>query len=229
MTSPIFAGSPNTVKFEHLTPSASTSRVSISVPAADLSGSTTPRPSIGTGENVILQQNGESSSNGRSKSLISQKPKSLFDPSHLPSIYGRIQRISNLIIQASEDTNSLCVKDGAEIASTSNQTLENDQFNTLIPETISGPTPNIALGATTDDDVNSGYETALSMSIGQEDRGRNAQPTALAKSIVSDSVALRQAFVQAQRAIDTFEGGDMDIEEQEHLISLLEQYSEEQK
>ncbi|PWN33672.1 uncharacterized protein FA14DRAFT_64454 [Meira miltonrushii] len=230
MASPNFAGSPNTVKFEHLTPSAATPRVSISVPAADLSGSTTPRPSIGTGENAIIQQNGELSSNGRSTNAIPQKPASLFDPSHLPSIYGRIQKISNLIVQASEDANSLSVKDaGGAAASTSNQALDNDQFNTLDQDSSSGPAPNIALGATTDDDVNSGYETALSMSVGQEDRGRNAQPTDLAKSIVSESVALRQAFVQAQRAIDTFEGGDMDIEEQEHLISLLEQYGGEQK
>ena len=67
------------------------------------------------------------------------------------------------------------------------------------------------------------------MSIGQEDRGRNAQPTDLAKSIVSESVALKQAFAQAQIAIDTLEGGDMDLEEQEHLIFLLEEYSKEQK
>lgn len=229
MASPTFAGSPNTVKFEHLTPSAATPRVSISLPTADVSGSTTPRPSIGAGENVILQQNGGLGSSGLGTNTIPQKPTSLFDPSHLPSIYGRIQRISNLIVQASEDANSLSIKDASGAASTSNQTLDDDQFNTLAQDSISVPAPNIALGATTDDDVNSGYETALSMSIGQEDRGRNAQPTDLAKSIVSESVALRQAFIQAQRAIDTFEGGDMDIEEQEHLISLLEQYSQEQK
>lgn len=225
MASPIFAGSPNTVKFEHLTPSAATPRVSISVPTADLSGSTTPRPSIGTGDNVNLAQNGESSSNGRN---TIKKPTSFFDPSHLPSIYGRIQKISNLIVQASEDANSLSVKDiNGLAASTSDQTVDNDQFNTLAP--ITGPAPNIALGATTDDDVNNGYETALSMSIGQEDRGRNAQPTELAKSIVSESVALKQAFAQAQIAIDTLEGGDMDLEEQQHLIFLLEEYSKEQK
>lgn len=231
MASPTLANSPNTVKFEHLTPSSATPRVSINVPASDVSGFTTPRPSIGTGENTISQeQNGEPNSREGNTKSISQKSASLFDPSHLPSIYERLQRISKLVIQASEDPNSLTMKDVKGTGSDSNQTQEKNQQNSHTSDLNSGPAPNIALGATTDDDINSGYETALSMSVGQEgDRDRNAEPTVLAKSIVQESVALRQAFIQAQRAIDTFEGGDMDIEEQEHLISLLEEYSEEQK
>lgn len=152
---------------------------------------------------------------------------SLFDPNHIPSLHSRITKISKLLVEASDNAKSLSVlKEEADGAH--QKAIKNESEHVSALSSHKGP--DIALGATTDDDTTTGYETALSLTVDRaNDQGKNMQPTELAKSLVTESTGLREAFVNARRAIDSLEGGDMDLAEQEKLIDLLENYSRVQR
>lgn len=243
MASPAFAGSPVNVKLETGS-SAATPRPA---PGTSLTVPTTAQPSRAT--TPRMPGGAETASQDLASSARPAQPPSkvsLFDPTHIPSVYGRIQTLSKLIIAASADAHSLAVPRAGTTgekqepeegqAGQSTNTGDGAQAAAASSDSIAPPLgtpndgPNIALGASTDDDVNSGYEAALFLSAGNDEaRDRNVQPTALAEALVHESVGLRDAFARAQQAIGSLEGGDMDIEEQEHLIELLSQYSEQQR
>lgn len=151
-----------------------------------------------------------------------QQHTSLFDGTHITTLYGRIGSLSNLIIKASQDPNSLAVP-SSEGADAKDEDVAMTEADLARQSTLA---PNIALGATTDDDVDAGYESALFAAQARSDR--DARPTELAQSIVRESVELREAFRRAQQSIAQLEGGEMDIEEQHNLLAMLNEYSGEQ-
>lgn len=152
---------------------------------------------------------------------------SLFAADHIPTLYHRIQKISKLLIQASDDANSLLVVQSDTLTA---HEVGKGLDDAKMKETTS-LRPDITMGAMTEDDVTDGYEAALALSMDTEGReGQNqVKRTELAYSIVRESQALRDAFQNAQAAIDSMEGGEMDIEEQEALLKLLQDYSDDQK
>lgn len=152
---------------------------------------------------------------------------SLFDPRHIPTLLPRIRRLSELIVASNANANSLTASDEIKREDGPQGAGKSDNFKASpSPDALQGP--NVALGASTDDDdATAGYETALSISFHNTvgDGSGNIKPSALAQSLVRESMGLRDAFADARRAIDTLEGADMDIEEQERLITVLESYA----
>lgn len=159
---------------------------------------------------------------GASLKEVDTRPSNLFDPTHIPTILPRIQLLSRLLIEASNSANSLSVSQ-EQPSNTSNQVKPTTTTTTTI---ISGP--DLAMGAMDEDDVNDGFEAALTLSFGVDEGQQKIKRTELAHDIVRESRALREAFDRASNAINSIEGGEMDIEEQEKLIKLLRDYSGEQ-
>lgn len=156
----------------------------------------------------------------------------LFDPTHIPTIFPRIQSISRLLIEASNTAHSLSIPQQQQ------QVDENGANNqTKVPATTIASTsnfvssgPDFAMGAMDEDDVNSGFEAALGFSFNNDgDHQEKIKRTELAHTIVKESRGLRDAFDCAREAINNLEGGEMDIDEQEMLILMLEKYREEQR
>lgn len=148
----------------------------------------------------------------------------MFDGTHITTLYGRIAHLSSLIVQASDDANSLSVR-STNVENTT--TVKDGDTAMAEPEpTFVKAAPNIALGAMTDDDVDAGYEAALFAA--QVRRDSNAKPTDLAQAIVREGIALRQAFKRAHESIANLPGGEMDIDEQQDLLAILRAYSDEQ-
>lgn len=150
-------------------------------------------------------------------------PSNLFDSTHIPTLYPRIQSLSKLIIEASNNPHSLSIpqeqpSSGSQAKLASTSTTSN---------VISGP--DLAMGAMDEDDVNDGFEAALTLSFGIDEGQQKIKRTQLAHKIVSESRGLREAFDRARTAIDSIDGGEMDIDEQERLIRLLRDYSGEQE
>lgn len=148
----------------------------------------------------------------------------LFDPTHIPTIYPRIQLLSRLLIEASNNAHSMAVP---QEQSTSVQTKAPTTAAASSANLISGP--DLAMGAMDEDDVNDGFEATLTLSFGVDEGQQKVKRTELAQSIVRESRGLREAFDRAKVAIDSIKGGDMDIEEQERLIALLQSHSAEQR
>jgi hypothetical protein len=155
---------------------------------------------------------------------IIETDANLFDPTHIPTIYPRIQLLSRLLIEASNSVHSLSIQ---EEQSTSDQAKPPTMAAASSSNVISGP--DLAMGAMDEDDVNDGFEAALSLSFGVDEGQQKIKRTELAQSIVRESRGLREAFDRAKVAINSIEGGEMDIEEQERLITLLRDYSAEQE
>lgn len=158
-----------------------------------------------------------------SHTKVDAAPSNLFDPSHIPTLYPRIQLLSRLIIEASNNPHSLSIPQ--EQISDSNQAKA--ASTTTKSDVISGP--DLAMGAMDEDNVNDGFEAALTLSFGIDEGQQNIKRTELAHRVVSESGGLREAFDRAKAAIDLIDGGEMDIDEQEKLIKLLRDHHGEQK
>ena len=148
---------------------------------------------------------------------------SLFDESHIPTLRQRIQTLSRLLIDASKDPKSLSIPQARE--ATHAQTAQMGASSS--PSLRAGP--DIAMGATTEDDVVSGYEAALALSLDSGGQDEKNKRTELAHRIINESKGLRDAFLRATEAANCLEGGEMDIDEQQVLIGLLQDYCQEQR
>lgn len=148
---------------------------------------------------------------------------SLFDESHIPTLRQRIQTLSHLLIDASNDPKSLSIPQARE--ATHAQTAQ--MGASASPSSRAGP--DIAMGATTEDDVVSGYEAALALSLESGGQDEKNKRTELAHRIIIESQGLRDAFLRATEAANCLEGGEMDIDEQQVLIKLLQDYCQEQR
>ncbi|UZJ56792.1 hypothetical protein CBS101457_006112 [Exobasidium rhododendri] len=164
----------------------------------------------------------------------------LFDPSHIPTLYTRIQSISRLLIDASKDPNSLTIPQQGQLREQEQNAQSSEdrgggdssngaKRNPSLSSTSNQNGPDIAMGATTEDDVANGYEAALALSLESGRPQENVKRTELAFNLVKESQGLRNAFHQAREAISGLQGGDMDIEEQEQLIEVLQNYSQQQR
>lgn len=222
------------------TPSGSSRRASALPPPPDVS----PRPgseaaatarAVNTTTTTAAELARHASGHSR------QQLPSLFDPTHLPTLYTRIEKLSGLVVEASRDAASLTAiadwepppsadYDRSEAALARGAQASADP-SPPVRSSSSYQGPNVALGASTDeDDATAGYETALSLSFhntvggSSDDKAKQTRPSALAESLVRESVGLRDAFRHAREAVQHLEGGEMDIEEQERLIATLENY-----
>lgn len=159
----------------------------------------------------------------------------LFDPTHIPTIFLRIQTISRLLIEASNSAHSLLIPQEQQQQKQQQQQQANgngshNEENVSSTSNYISSGPDFAMGAMDEDDVNSGFEAILGSSLENDgEHQEKAKRTELAHTIVKESRGLRDAFDRARVAINSLDGGEMDIDEQERLISMLQDYREEQR
>lgn len=161
-----------------------------------------------------------------------KRPSDLFDPTHIPTIFSRIQSISRLLIEASNNAHSLSIPPQQQQNS---EKMEVDDQTKVITDNSTNNrhsfVPDFAMGAMDEDDVNSGFEAAFGLSAdgnGGEEQEK-VKRTELAHNIVKESRGLRDAFDRAREAALNLEGGEMDLGEQEELIALLQNYKKDQR
>jgi hypothetical protein len=190
-------------------------------------------PGLASGMRVTSTSEGQVANSSHLRDTLAKSTTpNLFDPSHIPTLFQRIHSISQLLIEASNDPDSLSIPKEQQQPGLRTQGNGNDYNADLKSSSnlsVAAAAPGIVMGSTTEDDVNSGYEAALALSLEGGAQQENIKGTELAHKIVKESQGLRDAFQRAKEAVNNLEGGNMDIEEQERLIHLLQSYSQEQR